>query len=101
MTDGAVTTEVCKQYAAAYAAHYKTKDLSEALNLYRALIVAHPDTPEAGYSHSQIHNIAKSVVPQQKLLTAQINLAISYLGNKEPLDIEAASATQAAPEAAL
>ena len=100
MTNGAVTTEVCKHYAAAYAAHYKTKDLSEALDLYKALIVAHPDTPEAGYSQSQIHNIAKSVVPQQKLLTAQINLAISYLGNKEPLDIEASPAPQSAPEVA-
>ena len=101
MTTGAVTTEVCRQYEAAYAAHYKTKDLSEALGLYRALIVAHPDTPEAGYSQSQIHNIAKGVVPKQKLLTAQINLAISHLGNKEPLDIEASPAPQSAPEVAV
>ena len=48
------TTEVGQRYATAYAAHYATKDFSEALALYKAVVVAHPDSQEAGYSRSQI-----------------------------------------------
>ena len=71
-------------YTAAHAAHYKTKDLHEALELYTNLMIAHPDTPEAGYSLTQIQNIAKSVVPQQELLDAQRGLILAHLEQEEP-----------------
>jgi len=52
--------------------HYKTKDLSEALALYRGVVGARPDTHEAKYSRTQIQNIAKSVVPKQELWDAEV-----------------------------
>jgi hypothetical protein len=42
-------TEASRQYAAAHAAHYKTKDLREALELYEGVLAAHPNAREAGY----------------------------------------------------
>ena len=60
-------TEASQKYAAAYAAHYETKDLREALELYRGIVAAHPDTQEAGYSRSQIQNIVNEVVPEREL----------------------------------
>jgi len=86
MGNEAVITKASKQYAAAHAAHYKTKNLPEALDLYRDITAGHPNTPEADYSQSQIQNIVKSVVPKQELLTAQIDLALAHLEPKGPLD---------------
>ena len=70
------------QYAAAHAAHYKTKDLNEALELYSGVMTSHPDTHEAGYSRTQIQNIAKSLVPMQELLDAEKKLIRDYLEEK-------------------
>jgi len=67
------------QYAEAHAAHYMTKDLHEALELYKGVMAAHPNTKEAVYSRTQIQNIVKSVVPKQRLLDAQVELALTYL----------------------
>ena len=72
-------TEAGKQYAEAYAAHYTTKDLYEALELYKGIMAEHPNTKEAEYSRTQIQNIVQSVVPKQRLLDAQVELALTYL----------------------
>ena len=72
-------TEAGQQYAAAHAAHYTTKNLREALDLYKGIIAAHPDTREAGYSRSQIQNIVNAVVPEQELFDAQVDLALAHL----------------------
>jgi outer membrane protein assembly factor BamD (BamD/ComL family) len=45
-------TKAGQQYAAAYAVHYKNKNLNEALDLYEGLMAAHPDTNEAEYSRT-------------------------------------------------
>ena len=79
MRDETTVAEAGQQYAAAHAAHYTTKDLQDALGLYQDVMVAHPDTPEAEYSRSQIQNIAHSVVPKQELLDAQVELALAHL----------------------
>ena len=71
-------TEAGQQYAAAHSAHYETKDLREALGLYKSVITAHRDTQEAGYSRSQIQNIVKTVVPEEKLFEIQVDLALAY-----------------------
>ena len=76
--NGSMTTEAGKQYAIAHAAHYKTKDLHEAFNLYRGVMDGRPDTREAEYSRSQINNIAKSVISRQALLDAEINLVLTH-----------------------
>lgn len=68
-----------RQYAAAYAAHYTARDLPTALRLYANLVASHPDTQEAGYSRTQIHNIATAVVPEQEFLNAQVELARAHL----------------------
>ncbi len=70
-------TEASQQYAAAYATHYGTKDLPRALEFYKAIVLAHPDTQEAGYSRSQIQNIVTRVVPKEELLDAGVDLALA------------------------
>ena len=86
-------TEAGQQYAAAHAAHYTTKNLHKALELYRDIMAAHPNTQEAEYSRTQIHNIVKSVVPEQELMDAQIELTLAHLGHEGPLDVEPAPVT--------
>ena len=71
-----------QQYAAAYAAHYETKDLGEALELYRGVMEAHPDTPQAEYARSQVQNIVKAVVPKRELFDTHMKLALSHLGRE-------------------
>jgi hypothetical protein len=84
MRDDTNQEKAALHYAAAHAAHYKTKDLQEALELYTSVMSAHPDTPEAGYSRTQIQNIAKSVVPQQELLDAQRELILAHIKQEAP-----------------
>jgi hypothetical protein len=72
-------TEAGKQYAGAYAAHYTTKDLHKAIGLYKGIMAGHPNTKEAEYSLTQIQNIVKSVVPNERLLDAQVELALTCL----------------------
>jgi hypothetical protein len=90
--------KVGQQYEAAHAAHYETKDLHEALGLYRDVISAHPDTREAEYSRSQLMNIVRSVVPRQELLDAQVALALTHLENGEPSDDQPAPEEPVEPE---
>lgn len=80
MGKDAKLTEVAQQYSVAHAAHYGAKNLRGALGLYKSIITAHPGTPEAEYSRSQIQNIVKNVVPGEELLEAQIKLASTHCG---------------------
>ncbi len=78
--------ETALLYATAYAAHYTAKDLRKAFDLYREIVAAHPDTPEAGYSRAQIRNIAHSVASEQEILNAHVDLARTYLEKGAPDD---------------
>jgi hypothetical protein len=80
MKNETAPTEVSQRYAAAHAAHYETKDLREALELYKGVLAAHPDTQEAGYSRSQIQNIIKEVVPERELFETQVGMAMAHFG---------------------
>ncbi len=75
----AASTPAGDDYAVAYSAHYKAKDLNEALTLYQGVIGAHPDSPEAGFSRSQVGNIARAVVPKEELLDAQVGMVLAQL----------------------
>jgi len=79
MRNEPTTTEAGRDYTAAYAMHYKTKDLHGALDLYEGVMSAYPDTHEATYSRTQIQNIAKSVVPVQELVDAEMEMAREHL----------------------
>jgi hypothetical protein len=54
--------------------------LREALEFYKGIVAAHPDTREAGYSQSQIQNIIKEVVPERELFEAQVGMAMAHFG---------------------
>jgi len=79
MRNDSELTNAGKQYAVAHAAHYTMKDLHEAIGLYRDIMTAYPNDPEAGYSRAQIQNIVNAVVPKQELLDAQVELALALL----------------------
>ena len=93
MRNGTAPTGAGQQYAAAYAAHYTTKDLREALGLYNSILAAHPDTQEAGFSRSQIQNIANLVVPKKELFDALVNLALAHSDHGDPPDAKRARVT--------
>ncbi len=93
MSDHMATTEAGRRYAAAHKAHYATKDLHEALELYRDVMAAHPNTQEAEYSRTQMHNIVKSVVPKEDLLAAQVELTLARLEREERSNLEPAALT--------
>jgi len=82
MRNDTALTEAGKQYAKAYAAHYTKKDFHEALELYKGIMAVHSNTKEAEYSRTQIQNIVQSVVPKQRLLDAQVELALTCLGSQ-------------------
>ena len=85
-TDSTEVENADTLYAAAYAAHYTAKDLQVAFGLYRSLMSSHPDTPEAGYSRSQIQHIAKATVPKEKLFDAQVDLALACFEHGDQAD---------------
>jgi outer membrane protein assembly factor BamD (BamD/ComL family) len=72
--------EPARQYAEAHAAHYTAKNLRTALESYHRIIMAHPASPEAGYSRTQILNIASRIISKDVLLEAQRTLALAELG---------------------
>lgn len=82
MKDDTERPEAGQQYAAAYATHYDTKDLREALVLYGRIMTVHPDTPEAGYSRSQIKNIVRAVIPAKELFDAQMSWAVAHFDHQ-------------------
>lgn len=79
MRDDTVLTEAGRQYAAAHEAHYGTKNLREALELYKGVMAAHPETRESADSRSQIQNIVRAVVTKQELFEAELDLAYTHL----------------------
>jgi hypothetical protein len=90
MSKDIVFTKAGQQYAAACATHYKTKDLREALKLYKDVMAAHPKTKEAEYSRSQIQNIVNAVVPKEELLDAQVDLVLTQLEHGDQPDVNPA-----------
>ena len=80
------STEAGRQYATAYAAHHKGRDLAAALQLYMNIIELHSGDQESGYSRMQVQNIVNSVVPQQELLDTQVELALTHLGVESESD---------------
>ncbi len=85
-TDSKEIEDAGRLYASAYAAHYTARNLHMAFELYMSLIASHPDTSEAGYSRSQIQNIANAVVPKEKLFQAQVDLALPYFEKRDQAD---------------
>ena len=73
-----VPTEAGRQYATAYAAHYSTRDLPLAFQLYRQLIETHPNAKEAGYAEMQIRNMVNATVPKKDLLDFQIERLLHH-----------------------
>ena len=86
-------TKAGQQYATAYAAHYTTKDLHEALELYKGVMAAYPNTQEAKYSRSQIQNIVNVVVPEQELFDAQVGLALAHFEHGDQPDVRSTAVT--------
>jgi hypothetical protein len=80
---GDMRTDKCldesgRQYAAAHEAHYVKKDLRGALELYRSVVDANPNSREAKYSRAQVRNIVRDVVPAGELLEAQVGCALAH-----------------------
>jgi len=88
MTSEVATAKAGLHYAAAHAAHYTTKDLHEALELYRGVMAEYPGTQEAGYSRTQIENIVGAVIPKQALFDAQLEMALTYVDHEGPIEVE-------------
>jgi hypothetical protein len=79
--------EAGQQYAAAHAAHYVARDLPLALQLYKAVMASHPSTQEADYSRAQVQNLVNAVIPRQKLLETQMELAVAHFERDGLLDV--------------
>ena len=73
------TINPTQQYEVAHNAHYKMKDVHEAIVLYRDLIENYPGSKEAEYSRSQVKNIVNSVVPEQVFINAVWALALTHI----------------------
>jgi hypothetical protein len=86
-------TKAGKEYATAHDVHYKTKELPKAFQLYRDIIADHPETKEAGYSLSQVHNIVKDVVPKQELMDTLVAMTLDHFEKVSPSDAKPASKT--------
>lgn len=71
-----------QRYSEAHGTHYGTQKLREALGLYMDIITEYPESREADFSRSQIHNIVKAVVPKWELIKAEEALALAHI---EPL----------------
>ncbi len=82
MSSSTEPVEAGQQYAAAHAAHYTTKNLREALELYQSIVASYPNSQEAGYSRSQIQNIVNAVVPTQELFATQVDMALAHLASR-------------------
>ena len=81
-------TKAGTQYTTAHDAHYKTKELPKAFQLYRDIIADHPDSKEAGYSLSQVHNIVKDVVPKQEVMDSLVAMTLDHFERDVPSDVK-------------
>ena len=79
MSDHTALRDAARDHAAAYAAHCSERDLAKALRLYKKIMASYASAPEAGYSRTQVQNIAHAVVPEQELLDARMELAVAHL----------------------
>jgi hypothetical protein len=87
-------SDVGLQYAAAYQAHYSTRDLPVALQLYRLVLQSYPDSDEAAYSRVQIGNMLNAVIPKQELLDACIELISARFDHDRQSRAPGASGTE-------
>ena len=71
-------TEAGRLYATAYEAHYTSKNMQKAFNLYGRVIADYSNAPEAEYSRSQMQNIVNAVVPKQESADALAKLALAH-----------------------
>lgn len=71
-----------ERYASAHLTHYTAKDPRAAIQLYAAMIEAHPDSAEAGYAETQVFNIAKSLTSKQDMLAAYVGLVDAYFSRQ-------------------
>lgn len=94
MSKDTILTDAGQQYKAAYGVHYSTKNLQEAIALYKGIIAAHPEAPEAEYSRAQLQNIVKEVVPKQELMDSEIKLTLHYLNHSELPNFELVPASK-------
>lgn len=78
--------DVGRRYEAAHAAHYIAKDLPLAMELYQGVLTSHPNSREADFSRTQVRNVARSVVPKQELLDADIALVLAHLAKMKSRD---------------
>jgi hypothetical protein len=92
------TTMASRAYDKAHTAHYATKNFHDALELYKGVLALYPNTQEAEYSRTQMHNIVKGVVPKDDLLTAQVEQALACLELVGPPETGAAALTPIASE---
>ena len=99
MRDDGNQKKADQHYKAAHEAHYKTKDLRKAIELYTGVMAEYPDTREAKYSRTQIQNIAKSVVPNQELVDAERGLIYSHLDPEEAPPVIASAPSSPLPAA--
>ena len=87
MENTTILTEAGQQYASAYDAHYTTKEMQKAFNLYWRIIAEHPATQEAEYSRAQIQNLVNAVVPKQKIADVLAKLALTHFEQNMTPDI--------------
>lgn len=87
MTPEPQADQTTLEYTAAHEAHYKAKNLQQALGLYEAIIATHPDAQEAAYARMQIHNIASSVIPRDELLEVYLDMSRAHLESQGPVAI--------------
>ena len=85
-----------QDYTKAHDMHYKTKELPKAFNLYRDIIADYPETKEAGYSLSQVHNIVNAVVPKEEVMDAFVALTLAHFEQGMSPDIRSTSGTSLA-----
>jgi hypothetical protein len=61
-------------------------------------MASHPGTQEAGYSRAQVQNIINTVVPEQELLDAQVELAVAHFEHEGPPDARRIPVKSLAPK---
>ena len=81
-------TEAGRLYSAVYTMQYTTKDLCKALELYKTVVVKHPNTKEARYAKSQIQTIVNASLPTEECLTVQMDLAAARFDDVESSDVQ-------------
>ena len=79
-------TELAERYADAHRTHYGEKNPRRAIELYTAIIAAHPESAEADYSRTQLQNIVHQVVPKEELFDAQVALAVACFDRRTSTD---------------